>query len=150
MNVVLVRFKGDQRRDFTIAEGTSVVGRRPDCALRIPTRDVSRQHCEIQVGDDAVHVRDLGSANGTFVNGTRVAEAALNAGDRLAVGPVIFVVQIDGEPQEIEPLDTDAELIGSIGEEEPDVMELGEDDFDLDDPMSALGALAREDEAADA
>lgn len=139
MKVVLVRFKDEQRKDFPLEGETTIVGRRPDCGLRIQTNDVSRQHCEIRV-NDGVHVKDLGSSNGTYVNGKRVAETTLNAGDRLGVGPVLFVVQIDGEPEQIEPLDTDSELALAASDDD-DILDLKDDDFDLDDPISALEAL---------
>ena len=144
MKVVLVRFKDEQRKDFPLDSEKTIVGRRPDCGLRIQTNDVSRQHCEIRV-DDVVRVKDLGSSNGTYVNGKRVAETTLNAGDRLGVGPVLFVVQIDGEPDTIEPLDTDGELAIAVGGEDDDILDLKDNDFDLDDPISALELL--EDEA---
>ena len=104
MKVVLVRFRDGERRDLLLPEAMTVVGRRPDCDLRIPARDVSRRHCELAVGENELRVKDLGSSNGTFVNGQRVAEKVLAPGDRLRVGPVVFVVQIDGKPKEIEPV----------------------------------------------
>ncbi len=140
MKVVLVRFKDEQRKDFPLEGETTILGRRPDCGLRIQTNDVSRQHCEIRV-DDEVHVKDLGSSNGTYVNGKRVAETTLQAGDRLGVGPVMFVVQIDGQPEQIEPLDADSEIAIAASGEDDDVLDLSDDDFDLDDPISALEAL---------
>ena len=104
MKVVLVRFREGERRDLQLSTDNTVVGRRPDCDLRIQTRDVSRRHCEISLTDDAVTVRDLGSSNGTFVNGKRVAEATLGPGDQLQVGPVVFVVQVDDKPAQIDPV----------------------------------------------
>lgn len=144
MNVVLVMFKDEERREFPLTEEKTILGRRQDCHLRIPTRDVSRQHCELDVEDDALKARDLGSSNGTFVNGKRIAEATLKAGDQLRVGPVTFYVQIDGEPTEIVPAaDTASSDVtptsGGPGDDE--TFELSEDDFDLDDPISALEEL---------
>ena len=144
MKVVLVMFKDEERREFPLTDKSTVVGRRQDCALRIPTGDVSRQHCEIAVGDDQVIVRDLGSSNGTYVNGKRVAESKLNAGDRLEVGPVVFVVQIDGKPREIKPADVvpSRETAGEEGEEE--ILDL--DELELDDAVGSLDVLSDEDE----
>lgn len=102
MDVVLVMFKDGKRRDFPLSKSKMIIGRKPDCELRIPTGDVSRQHCEIEVEGDELTVRDLGSSNGTYVNGKRIAETTLEAGDELRVGPVQFVVQIDGDPQNID------------------------------------------------
>lgn len=106
MKVVLVMFKDEERREFPLSKGTTVLGRARECDLRIPTRDTSRRHCEILVGEQHAVVRDLNSSNGTFLNGKRIAEARLKAGDKLTLGPVTFVVQVDGEPAEILPADT--------------------------------------------
>ena len=144
MKVVLIRFKGEERREFALQDGVTSLGRRPQADLRIAARDVSRRHCQLVIADDGVLVRDLGSSNGTFVNGKRVAEAALSAGDLLAVGPVVFAVQIDGEPAEIKPDDLKVEMpakpVVSL-EDDEDVFELGEEDFDIDDAISSLGEL---------
>lgn len=98
MKVVLVMLRGGKRRDFPLGSAHTTIGRRNDCSLRIPAADVSRRHCEISTLDRDVVVRDLGSANGTFVNGKRIAEKALKPGDRLLIGPVEFIIQIDGQP----------------------------------------------------
>lgn len=99
MEVLLVMFRdGGQHRPFPVGEGTTVIGRREDCDLRIAVNDVSRKHCQLTLEDDQLSVADLGSSNGTFVNGQKVQKQVLSAGDTLQVGPVSFVVQIDGEP----------------------------------------------------
>lgn len=99
MDVLLVMFRdGGQHRPFPVGEGATVIGRREDCDLRIAVNDVSRKHCEVTLEDGVLAVADLGSSNGTFVNGQRIKKQALTAGDTLQVGPVSFVVQIDGEP----------------------------------------------------
>ena len=144
MKVVLIRFKGEERREFALQDGVTSLGRRPEADLRIAARDVSRRHCQIVISDDGVLVRDLGSSNGTFVNDKRVAETALSAGDRLSVGPIAFVVQIDGKPADIKPLETQAEVKAKPAvslEDDEDVFELGEEDFDIDDAISSLGEL---------
>lgn len=105
MNVTLVAFKSDgERRDFRVKGDRCVIGRKSGCELQIPVSTVSRQHCEIVIENGAVKLRDLGSSNGTFLNNTRVREAALKAGDHLQIGPALFTVQIDGKPATIEPI----------------------------------------------
>lgn len=100
MEVLLVMFRdGGQHRPFPINEGTTVIGRREDCDLRIAVNDVSRKHCQIVLSNGTLSVNDLGSSNGTFVNGQKIQKHDLTAGDTLQVGPVSFVVQIDGEPE---------------------------------------------------
>ncbi len=101
MQVVLAMFKGDgERRSFSVVREMTVIGRREDCDLRIPVGDVSRKHCRLVIEADTIRVEDLGSSNGTYVNGHRVQEAVLGPGDRIQVGPVQFIIQIDGEPPE--------------------------------------------------
>jgi pSer/pThr/pTyr-binding forkhead associated (FHA) protein len=141
MDVVLVMFKDSERRDFPLNGAKAIIGRRQDCDLRIPTRDVSRQHCALLTKGKTLQVKDMGSSNGTYVNGKRVAESPLTAGDQLRVGPVTFIVQIAGEPADIKPSDitltsTAEPSMAADGDE--DTFDLSEDDFDLDDPISAL------------
>jgi hypothetical protein len=107
MQVVLVMFRADgQRRSFSVARDMTVIGRREDCDLRIPLSDVSRKHCRLIKDGDTLRVEDLGSSNGTFVNGQRIQTAEIAAGDTLQIGPVVFVAQIDGSPadEDLQPV----------------------------------------------
>jgi len=71
-----------------------IIGRATDCHLRSRSELVSRYHCAIHVGNEAV-VRDLGSRNGVKLNGERIAtEHILKNGDHLTVGPLGFRVYI--------------------------------------------------------
>jgi len=160
MDVVLVMFKDDERREFPLTKTRIILGRRQDCDMRIPTRDVSRRHCEIGPGEkrSEVIVRDLGSSNGTFVNGKRVAECKLKPGDRLAIGPVTFVVQIDGEPATIRPEDAAPALeeaeaavtpVLADGVDTDDILDLGDIEFDFDDPTAAIEAMIDEQDKED-
>lgn len=79
------------------------MGRDTAADLRIPVGIVSRHHCEFRVEDDEVVLRDLGSSNGTFLNGKRVTEATLGAGDLVRVGPTTFTVVVDGIPDVVTP-----------------------------------------------
>jgi predicted component of type VI protein secretion system len=64
-----------------------LIGRAEECDIRPLSDEVSRRHCMVQVEPDVVWVEDLGSRNGTFVNGTRITEKIkLFEGDLLAVG----------------------------------------------------------------
>jgi pSer/pThr/pTyr-binding forkhead associated (FHA) protein len=161
MEVVLVRFKDNERRDIKLSGNKTVIGRRPDCGVRIQTSDVSRRHCEIESQDDRVLIRDLGSSNGTFVNGQRVEEVKLSPGDTIQVGPVAFTVQIDGEPTEVRPSQQQRGAASPAapaaatavspskkdeGDEDEEVFELTADDFDLEDAISALDELDDEED----
>jgi adenylate cyclase len=152
MNVVLVMFKDDERREFPVTGEKTILGRRQDCHLRIPTKDVSRQHCALLIDGGALVAKDLGSSNGTFVNGKRIAESELRPGDRLRVGPVTFVVQVNGKPAHIKPEDAGppslAEPSAGGGDEEAETFDLSEDDFDLED-LSALDGKDKDDDDDD-
>jgi hypothetical protein len=80
----------------------AVIGRNPDCTIRIPVSEVSRQHCEIASDDATAVIRDLGSSNGTFVNQAAIAEHKLAAGDVIVIGPATFVVQLNGVPSKVD------------------------------------------------
>ncbi len=82
-------------REIPMAELPVTIGRARDASVSVPDRWVSRFHCQIQVVDDDVVVRDLDSSHGTFVNGVRVTETVLQSGDRLGVGLTSFVAMLD-------------------------------------------------------
>lgn len=144
MKVVLVMFKEGQRRDFPLTGERTVIGRRSECTLRIPTSDVSRQHCALTIAGKELLVKDLGSTNGTFVNQKRVADYKLRAGDKLTVGPVTFTVQIDGMPATIKPDAGQAKTaVAAAGGDE--VLDLDQIDLD-DDPLAGIDAMLDEDD----
>lgn len=63
-----------------------IVGRTPGVDLQLSDQSVSRRHVELIHGDDGVMMRDLGSGNGTKVNGSRTAEKKLEHGDEITIG----------------------------------------------------------------
>ena len=78
---------------FRILPGNiKTVGRATRADFVVDAGMVSRLHCRLTAGAAALEVVDLKSTNGTFVNGARVARAALREGDRLGVGRVEFLV----------------------------------------------------------
>ena len=106
INLVLCK-KNGLRKSFQLPSTVTVIGRREDCDLCIPLMVVSRKHCELNLDQGALTVRDLGSRNGTFLNGQQIDESQINAGDQLQVGPLTFAVQIDNEPEEFSITDSD-------------------------------------------
>lgn len=81
------------------------VGRGDECEIRIAASLASRQHAAFELRDDRVHVRDLGSSNGTAVNDTKVEEAWLEDGDIVNIGGWMFTYRRkdDGEFGGVEP-----------------------------------------------
>jgi pSer/pThr/pTyr-binding forkhead associated (FHA) protein len=75
------------------------IGRGETCHLRPASEQVSREHAEFTITADTVTVNDLGSRNGTLVNGKAITEAVtLKKGDLVQVGPLTFAVAIEGAP----------------------------------------------------
>jgi hypothetical protein len=74
-------------RVYPVTSGRVVLGRSSECDVRVADANVSRRHCEIvQDGPTSWSVVDLGSTNGTELNGHRISRAALTDGDRVTVG----------------------------------------------------------------
>lgn len=71
----------------------ATLGRARGCTIRIPSSEVSRQHCRLRMENGILTVEDMESINGTFVNGRRVRDIqSLHPGDRLTLGSVTFLV----------------------------------------------------------
>ena len=88
----IIATEGSQ--SFDLPTGSAVVvgrGVMSDIALYDPT--ISRRHAELTAGPDGVHVRDLGSSNGTSVNGARIAIGLMQAGDSITFGKVVFQLE---------------------------------------------------------
>ena len=105
-----------QKREFT-RPGKLVLGRSSDCDIQLPTSmefmDVSRHHCVIDVDPPALQVRDLGSRNGTFVNGENIGKRpvgdfagakdesgwhVLKEGDELRIASTTLRVDVSARP----------------------------------------------------
>ncbi len=102
MNVNLVlNKKNGTRKSFHLPSTVTVIGRRQECDLCIPLMVVSRRHCQVNMDEGRLRIRDLGSRNGTFLNGQRIEEAEIQPGDTMSIGPLNFMLQINGEPADI-------------------------------------------------
>lgn len=86
-------------RRFPLSEGENLIGRAAESAVAVDLPEVSRRHARIRVSPARAMLEDLGSRNGTFVRGERIAEPrTLSDGDEIKVGPVglTFHVALDG------------------------------------------------------
>lgn len=100
-----VSHKSGKKRTVNI-HSDAVIGRSAECSLRIASSEISRKHCKLTVMESGVLVRDLESANGTWVNGVMIPpnrDIALPPGSRLSIGPVQFVVHYESSNPAIEP-----------------------------------------------
>jgi pSer/pThr/pTyr-binding forkhead associated (FHA) protein len=85
--------------------GDYYLGRGPECQVRLKSDWVSRQHCLLRVGEGQAQLRDLGSRNGTLLNGALlVEERGLVEGDQVQIGPVVFEVRYVPPDQGVRPV----------------------------------------------
>jgi pSer/pThr/pTyr-binding forkhead associated (FHA) protein len=83
-------------KEFRLPVPKCVIGRAPECYVRINSEAVSRRHCTVYLRDGWPYVRDMNSRNGTFVNGLPITnDCELKPGDRLRVGNMNFEVNLD-------------------------------------------------------
>lgn len=107
MQVKLIVIEGDSRTAEIRLRIPAVIGRGRGSTLQIPQALVSRQHCEVIEQDGKLKVRDLGSLNGTLVDGVKITETELLPGQTLSVGAVSFRVEYQlaspSKPEEDDP-----------------------------------------------
>jgi ABC transport system ATP-binding/permease protein len=85
------------RVTFRLPPGSvKTIGRSPGAEFIVEAALVSRLHCQLIATADSLQVKDLGSTNGTFVNGKRVKTAELHDGDKLSVGRLELIVSRSG------------------------------------------------------
>jgi pSer/pThr/pTyr-binding forkhead associated (FHA) protein len=73
-------------QSFQPAEGTTLIGRSPECDVFLDDVTVSRRHAQLTREGDAFTIRDLGSLNGTYVNRRRIESAVLDDDDEVQIG----------------------------------------------------------------
>ncbi len=101
---------------FPMNKDQIVIGREVKCDLMLNNESVSRRHAEVVRLAEGYLLRDLGSRNGTFVNGQRVQEYVLSDGDKVAIGDIVFIfeaprraVTLTGQPESV------SHLVGDLG-----------------------------------
>ena len=89
--------------EFRLAGGEHIAGREFGLPIRLDSTKISRHHARVVVSGRAVSIEDLGSKNGTFVNGVRIdAVTPLNHGDVLLIGPVRLRFKLVNDPTSTE------------------------------------------------
>lgn len=142
MNYVLQIVRGrSETSTLKLMDGVNTIGRQDGCLIRVRSAQVSRRHCEIYEDKGKLMVKDLGSSNGTFVNGKRVlGQQVLNVGDVLSIGGISLRVDLPtagtprpaaGKPA-VKPSDT-AELAAlPVGEADAEIEEEFEVEIDAE------------------
>jgi predicted component of type VI protein secretion system len=92
MAKLLLKNGGGQTQELPLNSGLSRIGRNDANDIQIEHASVSSFHCEVSCAGDAVLIKDLGSTNGTFIEGSPVQEAALAHNQRLQLGSVELIL----------------------------------------------------------
>jgi FHA domain len=79
-------------KEFTLAEGDNTVGRSADCDHVLPVEGISKKHLQVTVNGNTAYAEDLGSSNGTIVNGKIIKKVTLKDGDKIALPNLILQV----------------------------------------------------------
>lgn len=122
-----------------------LLGRHPECDIQLNSRKISRRHCVIAQVHHYLVVRDLGSTNGIRINGVRVLEGKLKAGDELTIGNFRYQIAWDDPRPAFTPVKNDKQAKAAAAlamprtepEEEEDLLE------SCDEPVP-IGKLVRD------
>jgi serine phosphatase RsbU (regulator of sigma subunit) len=92
----LVMLQGGQSTPYDLTADEVFLGRNPDCGIQLPSNMVSRRHARVFKEGDKVLIEDLGSGNGTFVNGTKIeSSTVLEHEARIKLGPILLRFESD-------------------------------------------------------
>lgn len=87
----LVLLQGGEAKNYELNAPESILGRHPECAIQLESNMVSRKHARILREGSAFFIEDMGSGNGTHVNGSKIeAKALLRHEDRIKLGPILL------------------------------------------------------------
>jgi diguanylate cyclase (GGDEF)-like protein len=102
MLVIIAGSEVDFGRHFVLEKQEATIGREDGNDIVVHDGKISKSHCAVQVvkggrGVERIDIRDLATTNGTFVNGERVAQATLTAGDKVQVGDTVLQLRYGDE-----------------------------------------------------
>jgi adenylate cyclase len=110
--LTIISPEGRQEADL---QGHNTLGRHPNNTVQVLDRIVSKEHCHIDFVDGRFVLRDLGSLNGTFVNGERVGERVLFPGDEITLGSTRILFDGDGAVRAGRPIPPGYGIGGPVG-----------------------------------
>jgi pSer/pThr/pTyr-binding forkhead associated (FHA) protein len=100
LQIVIRVLEGNEKgMDFPVKDSPTFIGRDRLAGVPISDPKVSRQHATIFFEKSQFNLKDLGSTNGTFLNGNQITETPLQDGDMLQIGDTICQVMIQPAPQ---------------------------------------------------
>jgi len=113
------------KTEFLLGDEEAVIGRDVAATVCVNSRSASRRHCVVRRNGDQYLIKDLGSSNGTLVNGLPITECVLQHGDRIAVSDALFVFATDQpaelalRPEVTESRDAEALEFATVQQAEP-------------------------------
>jgi len=114
MATLIVHSGKHRGRKVQLPSTEVVIGRDPDCFIRLASTEVSRKHCSLLATPRGIRVTDLQSSNGTWVNNHKiVGDVILEPGDILRVGTMEFEV-----PGGKKTVSIDSDILGWLSDEE--------------------------------
>ena len=131
MRVRLVPLEGGT--PIEISKDLLLVGRKEDCDLFLDHKSISKLHCVLVKTDGLLLLRDLGSTNGTRVNGQRVRRAALLPKDQLQIASLKYTVEVSQEEPPASPNELPNIWTARIGPTDGNGRQPGEIDSDSSD-----------------
>ncbi|MBM3968599.1 MAG: FHA domain-containing protein [Planctomycetes bacterium] len=121
----------DGERSIRLKKDVTIVGRkRGVCDIFIDRSSISKLHCMIVKTDGLLFIRDLGSTNGTKVNGQRVTRGALLPGDELAFANAKYKVHLGPDDPDMVEQDAGTEVMSALPKRESNECRMDEDDDD--------------------
>src|SRR5438270_1554756 len=105
----------DQGKRFELKSKPMALGRDHSNPIRLHDTEVSRRHAEVRPADNSYRIVDLGSANGTFVNGQPVDQAPLRPGDRLQLGQTVMLFNAGNGQGAERDLTTRVDMLSNTG-----------------------------------
>lgn len=98
MAKLVVLKNGSPAESYELKTDRTIIGRSEENSFQIPEGSVSGTHCEVVLQNDEISVKDLGSTNGTFIDGKKVSEGKLQHGQILRLGEIDVRFEVPGKP----------------------------------------------------
>ena len=92
---------GEENKLIELGEEEVIIGRTPECGICLSIENVSRRHARVIFRNEEYFVEDLGSTNGTYVNGIKTVKCILRNSDQINIGGVKILFTEDKTPQKI-------------------------------------------------
>jgi pSer/pThr/pTyr-binding forkhead associated (FHA) protein len=130
MEVILKVLEGAKTgAKVAIKKNEFVIGRSPECQLCAGSSAISRRHCAIYRNENRVTIKDLGSRNGTLVNGNKISdEVELASGDEITIGPLKFLLTMSAGINNVKRAE-----VKSVAEAVERTAQAGREDASVDD-----------------